>query len=115
MEWLETARPWIVPVVVSCSFVIAITPKLRLFVIGSLGIDGITASIENLDKSIDRLGRDMKEEFKDVRSELKTIQSELKSEIKEVRAEMKKEHEMLHQDFTKHLIDLHGQRQGNTP
>ncbi len=99
MNGLKLPRRWIVPVVETQRFVIAITPKLRLFVIGSLGIDGITASIENLDKSIDRLGRDMKEEFKDVRSELKTVQSELKSEIKEVRAEMKKEHEMLHQFY----------------
>ena len=70
MEWLEAVRPWIVPVVVSCSFIIAITPKLRLFVIGSLGIDDIKVSIGNLEQSIDRLGREMKEGFKELRFEI---------------------------------------------
>lgn len=99
LAWLEQIRPWILPIVAIITFAIAITPKLRRWVIGSLGVDDLKLSIARIERSIEKLGDKMESETEKVCAE-----------IKDVRAEMKEEHAMLYKAFTDHLIHLHGKQ-----
>lgn len=54
----------------------------------------------------------------DLREDIKGFQSEINNNIKDLRSEMKMEHaalankvDSLSQDFTKHLIELHGKQE----